>query len=681
MKTLSFYFWLMLAATIFSTSNAVIAQKLPMKFGKIEDPAYFSMKNYANDTTAGALILGDYGESRITLDQKEGFVLEFTRHFRAKIFNKNGYDWATQRVILYHSNSSYEKLYYLKGVVYNFENGKLVESELEKDMIHEEIIDNKHTENKFTLPNVREGSIIEYTYKIRSPFLSIPDWRFQYAIPALWSEYRVSYPEYFVYKKLQKGYLTLDVNEESIKPVKFTILESERSNGFSGTTNSINTYDISYNDNCYRWITNKVPAFREEPYMNALINYVTAMEFELASYNPPRGLAQNFTQTWEKINEELLNDEDFGLQIKRGGFLKDIVQQIKSGSSDPLLQMMAAFNYVRNAMKWDERYRIYITQGLRNAWDKKAGSSADINLMLVALLNETGIQADPVILSTRSNGMIHPAQIMLGQFNYVIAYAKIGEKTYLMDATEKACPYNMLPSRCINGQGRIISEKRQGWIDLNSATRYTYTNVVTASLGADGTITGNMQRIYGNYAALDKRIEIRDKKDRDEYIRSLETANKGLSVSKYELVNIDSTLKQFNENFNVVISDFSMMAGNIISFTPLLYDQWESNPFRLEERKFPVDFVYPRTYKSIITYDIPEGYVLDEKPVDLVLSMPDGKTKFIYKLALNGRKLQISALLDIGKPVYNSDEYSILKEFYNQMVSKQAEKVVLKKQM
>lgn len=658
-------------------SGMIYAQKLPMKYGKVE-PEYFALKSYDKDTTAEALVLGDFGETRVVYDPKEGFIVECSRHFRAKIFKKSGYDWATHSLILYHNSYGQDKLSVLKGTVYNMEEGKVVESELDRKSVFEEIIDNKRVEKKFTLPNVREGSIIEYTYTIRSDFWSIPDWHFQYTIPALWSEYRVSYAEYFEFKKLQKGYLSFDVFEETTKPVNITVLETERTGVYIAQSSS-STYQIKFMDKCFRWIKNDVPAFREEPYMNALINYLTAMEFELAAYNPPAGLSHNYTQTWEKINEELLADEDFGLQLKRGGFLKDVVSQIKSMHSDPVNQMIASFEYVRNSMKWDERNRIYATQGLRSAFDRKSGSAADINLMLVTLLKEMGLQADAVILSTRSNGMIHPAQIMVNQFNYVIAYAKIGENTYLMDATEKVCPHNMLPTRCINGQGRIISENQAGWIDLNSSQRYEYTNIVNTAIKTDGTITGKMQRTFGNYAAMEKRTEVKNSKDNDEYIRSVENNNKGLTVTNYELINLDSLRKSYTENLDVVISNASLVAGNLISFSPMLFDQWITNPFKLEDRKFPVDFTYPRVYKDVITYEIPDGFVLDEKPTDLVIAFPDGKTKFTYRFASNGKVLQVMSTLSIGKSLYNYDEYVLLKEFYSNLVKKQAEKVVLKK--
>jgi hypothetical protein len=413
--------------------------------------------------------------------------------------------------------------------------------------------------------------------------------------------------------------------------------------------------------------------------MNAMSNYLTAIELELASYNPPSGLSRNFTSTWEKINEDLLDDDEFGLQLNKGGIFKDVAPVLKLSGKSPEALMKLSFEHIRNTMKWDGRYRIYVTQGLRNAYDKKAGSSSDINLMLVALMRELGLDADPVILSTRSNGMVHPAQIMLGQFNYVIASAKIGDKTYLLDATEKNCPYTVLPERCINGQGRIISATRPGWIDINPSQKYEFTTVATLGLDTEGLLKGTLQHSYGNYAALDQRIEVTDSKDQNEYIRNLETDNKGLTVVKYELQNLDSLHKPFSENLEVEISDQAQVAGNLIYLSPLLYDQWTSNPLKLDERKFPVDFIYPRIYKSIVFFTLPEGYTLDEKPAEMIIALPDGKAKFSYRIVLEGNRLRVSSVLDISRNLYLFEDYVLLKEFFKKMVDKQAEKIVLKK--
>jgi hypothetical protein len=415
--------------------------------------------------------------------------------------------------------------------------------------------------------------------------------------------------------------------------------------------------------------------------MNAPLNYYSAIELELGWFQPPRGMTKNFTQTWEKINEDLVDDEDFGLALNRSGFLKDVAGEIKSRYQDPGQQVVAAYNYIRESMKWDERSRIYVTTSLRDSFDKKSGSSADINLMLVAILKELGIDSDPVIISTRSNGIIHPAQMMLNQFNYVIASARLGNKSFLMDATSKTCPCNMLPERCINGQGRVISKTRPGWIDLKNSCRYSCTSTITASIDADGSMKGTLQHEYIDIAAIEKRIEISNKKDTEEYIRDLEKRNPGMQITGHEIFNLDSIDKPYSENLEVVITDHANPSVDLITFNPMLLDQWASNPFKPEKREFPVDFIYPRVYKTTSTFTLPEGFKVDEKPGNQTLTAFDGKVKFTFRITVTGDKLQCATLLDIGKPVFNSLEYPDLRSFFNKMVSCQAEKVVLVKSL
>ena len=51
---------------------------------------------------------------------------------------------------------------------------------LDKNDIFSEQEDKNHVLKKFTLPAVQEGSIIEYTYTITSPYtFNMPSWQFQ----------------------------------------------------------------------------------------------------------------------------------------------------------------------------------------------------------------------------------------------------------------------------------------------------------------------------------------------------------------------------------------------------------------------------------------------------------------------------------------------------------------------
>ena len=76
---------------------------------------------------------------------------------------------------------------------------------------------------KFTLPNARQGSIVEVSYRVVSDFLfNFQDWEFQHSIPTRWSEYRAVIPEYFYYERYTQGYVPLTINghETSTGPHK-----------------------------------------------------------------------------------------------------------------------------------------------------------------------------------------------------------------------------------------------------------------------------------------------------------------------------------------------------------------------------------------------------------------------------------------------------------------------------
>ena len=142
-----------------------------MKFGKI-DMAALKMTIYDQDTSASAVVLGDYGKSEIIYNTTKGsFDLIFDRHRRIKILKKDGYDWAEYSVSLYRDNSAKEKITSLKGYSYNLVNGKIEKSKLGKSSIFEEKQSEHRSKKKFTMPNVKVGTVIEYSYRIISDFM------------------------------------------------------------------------------------------------------------------------------------------------------------------------------------------------------------------------------------------------------------------------------------------------------------------------------------------------------------------------------------------------------------------------------------------------------------------------------------------------------------------------------
>jgi hypothetical protein len=657
-------------SVIVMTSFIVEAQKPSMKYGKI-DPACLSMKQYEADTSAGALILGDIGDISYIYDETFGFQVEFVRHVRIKVFNSKGFQTANFKIPYYYSNDLKEKVTRIKATAYNLEAGnKIIETDIDKDNIFTEDVSTKEKSLNFSVPNVKNGTVFEVEYHIVSDIIwEIRTWEFQSTVPALFNELCVSIPDYFYFKTLMKGYLAPTVSDTRIDNRSIFIRNSDGTNK-----------PILFNDNTHKFRFENVPAFKEEPYMNALSNYISSIEFEIASVNLPY-TKKDFTTTWEKISKNLWSDDDFGTQLKRNCPIKDEADLLKTSYTDPKEKMVKAFELIRNSMAFNDRFGIYITKTLRKAWDEKKGKASDINLLLVSLLNEIGIEADPVILSTRAHGILHPAQIMLSKFNYVIAEARIGNEKFLLDATDKKLPYNILPERCLNGKGRRISQisELNDWVTLSVNQQNEKLLYAQTVISPSGNLSGEfslMEKMY--YAvALDKKINAAT--NTDEFITDYESETPGLIISEYTIENLDDRSQPIMMKYKAVYNLSDDSPKDIIYINPCLGAGTDSNPFTTENREFPVDFIIPWSSKIINTMTIPEGYQVAEMPKSAVITLPDQLGSYKYTIAANGNQIQLMSLIDIRASQISAINYPDIREFYSRIVAKNAEMIVLKK--
>jgi hypothetical protein len=227
------------------------------KFGKVS-PQAFEKKVYSLDSSANAVVLSDVGEASIEGNSKGWFSVVTNRHKVVHILNKGAYNEATVEIPLYVSGSDEEKLEEFKAVTYNLENGKLVESKLERSSIFTEKRDKNHILKKFTLSNVKEGSIIEYQYKVSSEFWSQVDpWIFQGDLPTLWSEFVFSVPQFFSYSSVNYGYLRPLVNEKKERNMSFVVRENR-------TASTTENYRFNADVTDHRWVMKDIPQLKQE---------------------------------------------------------------------------------------------------------------------------------------------------------------------------------------------------------------------------------------------------------------------------------------------------------------------------------------------------------------------------------------------------------------------------------
>jgi len=602
------------------------AQKPPMKYGKV-DKADLEMTVYPADSSASAVVLCNYGY----FDSEK---FQFVHQMRIKVLKEEGKSRANFFV------PASEKAT-VKGQTINLENGVPVITKLEKSSIFIEKITTDHYQVRVALPNVKVGSVfdVEFFYN------GLPNyWTFQEIIPVRWSELNIEKNQYVSFRKNQIGYIPFAVSTED------------------------------------RWITKDVPAFKSEPYINNLKNYMSRFDIEVSAIHIAGEYYKEYATTWEAVVNTLNKSKDFGLELKTIHlYLNGIARQISTETNVPEDRLNKAFQLIKN-IKWNHESSIWANNiGLNWSYNKGIGNVSDINLNLILLLQKLDIDAKPVVLCTRENGVLPTYSVSFNKLNYVVVQATIGDKKYLLDATEEYLPVGMLPERTINGRGLLVLEDSFLWIDLNPAKKdksYTFTTLI---LNADGIMKGKWTKINSDYAAMNARKNYKTFNNQDDYLKSIETENKGLSIENYTVTDFDSIQKPVKEDFSVILKNRVTKTNNQLFVKSMPFDDLTENPFKLEERLYPVDFVKPIEKTQLFSLEIPEGYQVDQLPKNIKITLPENTANFQMLYSSTGRIIQVLYKFNINKPVFYITEYKDLKIFFDEVVKKQSEMLIIKK--
>ncbi len=643
----------------FLVTSSLFAQKpAPVKFGDVL-PEIIKMKVYPKDSSAEAVVLYDGGETYFEIMGSNIFITQII-HERIKILKKSALERGSIKIPVVRVNGTIQEfLSDIKGFTYNDNNGSPTKDKLTKDMIFQEKASETVYYTKISMPNIKEGSVIEYSYKKQTPMPisnNPATWYFQQGIPVERSDYKITIPAYFYYRMIMNGYLPLALNENK----------------------DVNISEFNINGLQYHFVVLDAPAFRDESYITTESDYLSKIDFELASVNWPNVLMKDFSLDYANLNKTLLESEDFGQQLKRTGFLKDIASEIKTKHRDSTARMQAAVDYIVKTVKWNGERSIYST-GLRKIHDKKTGDAADINLMLIALLREIGFDANPVILSTRDHGRIHEQYALMRRFNYVVAHIDNNGKDLLIDATDEFLKVGMLPYQCLNHNGWLVHPTFPRLVSLEPTERDVEFEKAEMKIDEEGEMKGQFTKSYSGYSAWGARQTFK-KEGKEKFLEEVKKAKTNWTISQAEYQNNDDISQQMEAKYEVTMTDFVTKAGNMMYLKPMLSEGHTENPFKDTERTYPIDFAMPIDETFMANYEIPAGYSVIEKPQSVSLTLPEGGGRFTHAVTVRENTISVLSRLSFRKAQYAPEEYPFLKEFYDQIVKKHNEQIVLKKQ-
>lgn len=627
-----------------------------MKWGKIpkED---LEMTVYEPYPEADAVVLGDDGF--LTLDltgNKYSTSLEV--HYRVKILKKSAFDRGD--VTITYQTGSGNRLTGLKAQIIS-PSGKVVK--LNKKHIFTEKVTKGLMRKKIAFPNIQEGSILEYKYTKKEVGINqLPVWYFQSDIPVKWSRYRVHTPEFFDYIALLQG-RQLDVS---------TV---ERENGRLQVQGGAITADMVKRD----YVLKNAPPLKQESFITTMLDYMTRVRFQLKGVNFPNQPYQPVLTSWAQVAKDLA-ESDFGKQYLKKNSYKKIAKSAGEAISAEATQeesLDKLYTYVQKNIKWNGRYGFY-PNNIEDTFEKKGGSSADINMLLIALLRNAGIKAYPALISTRGHGKHITTYPIIDQFNHLIVYAIIDDKPVFLDAIHDAYAPGYLPVNSLNKQAWLVLDDSFKWVDINASKASKSTQAIMV-LDSDGKLEGTIKCRRTNYQAFGLRKKFLDKGE-DVFIEEgIQKDFPDADINEYSAKKPEENTTAFQDQIDISIPDYAETNGDFLYINPMLNEAYDENPFKMEKRDYPVEIPYPFSENYIFNMTIPEGYVVESLPKSAAIVVDGKSALFNYTIAEKDNKIQLVLRMSVSKTYFSPENYAPLKQFYDLIVEKQGEQIVLKK--
>lgn len=617
------------------------------------------MAVYAADSSAAAVVL--YKETYVDYDwMREDFQVTYKYKRRIKILKEEGLDYANGEILYIDKKGRSERVMGLEASSYNLNDGKVVRTKMKDENVYTERLSENVVQIKYAVPQVRVGSVVEIEYKIVSDYYYQPrDWYAQEEIPVRLAELTMLIPEFITFNIENHGHSQLSV---SVNPVN--------------TNMSIGSGLMPCAAEERKYVGEYLPAIGGEPYVWCPQDYFAQVNMEFKGYEIPGLLHQTYSGSWEQIDKALFEDADFGGRMKATNPLRAEMNALRVDTLQTVEAKTAAlFALLKSRVRWNGKYALF-GKGFKEVLKDGTGDNADINFMLISMLADAGIESYPVVMSCRDEKALpysHPSIERLSTF--VVAVID-GERIMYVDASSEYGYVDILSPRLMTNRARLMIPGNSQWVSLQQVGSHSMSRKVQAKLGSDGRVEGVMSTYYYGIEAADKREAYFAAKDSADYVKTIGELY-DIEVTSYNNASMGENTSSVRE-----VIGFAKNAdvnGEYIYLNPMLFAHVESSPFISEKRELPVEFPNQYKYTMNVLLDIPQGYVLEDKPESGKITLSDNGASLLYSISQMENKVVLKYVFDISKMIYLPSDYPELKWFWDNVAEKNNAMLVLKK--
>ncbi|MFY7741983.1 MAG: hypothetical protein ACOVQR_05005 [Flavobacterium sp.] len=625
-------------------------------------------KKHHLDTSASAAYLYKKGKVTFEYHRERGFESVHEITYRIKIYKKEGLDYGIHKINSYINRKGLynDRVTIEKAVTYNIVDDKIEKINVKKEGINEDNVGEYVKTTSVVFSNVKVGSIIELKYKVVSDYIhSLRDFDFQDFIPTNYAVFITEIPTNYVYKSVLRGFF---------KPELYNDVFHGGHEFYNG---QFKNASIDFLINSKTFILKDLPKIEKEPFVDNYQNYKSKIENELEKILIQNQDAKQIAETWDDVTKSIYKDKKFGNELLKRNYFEDDLLRIVSDSMSNEVKMKTIQNFVKNRIQWNGYRGIFTKEGVVEAYTKRSGNIAEINMVLITMLNRAGFNANPVLLSTRDNGTAEFPNI--DAFNYLIAHVEDNGKTYLLDASDKYGTLNILPSLCLNGTGRLVQQTGgSSEVLLNPDFISKEITFLQVDLNSDLSYKGKYRSQKDNYLAYDFRRKNGHLKI-DEMQDKLESEFYLLQIANYDLSNKFDYAKPIIENYTFEYKENETTSANKILINPLFFLVNREAVFTKDKRNLPIDFIFPINKKITVSINLPEEFEIESIPSEKKMVLLNNDALYSYKVTIDKNKVLLQINFDLKTYFYTPDEYAEIQNFFIEIFNKEKEHIFLKR--
>lgn len=596
------------------------------KFGKISDEEW-RITAPSEYPEANAVIIFEHAEINVDLES-----IDIRHHTRIKILTQPGVDEVGEHTIVYFSKL--DKIKNLKAHTITPDGKKHKVQKSAK--FHKK--SGGYTYLTFAFPALEPGCIIEFKYQhLSKRYSRLQPWYFQNNIYTMESSVSLTLAAGFVYDYSNHNMPAID---------RRPVIEERRT-----VMGKLRTFT---------WKLNNLPPIKNEPYMSAEDDYRSSLRFLIHTYDS-RYSHIKFQKTWPEVGGNM--EEFFHEYLNKRKEIKKLAAQITDGITDPKKKSTALYEYVINNYKssYDYMNRWFENEKVETLLREGVGAPEEKNVLLAALHNAAGLQAWPVLISTRDNAKFNPRQADTRGFNYLIVYVQLGEEWTYLDASNSHAPYGLLPARCLTDGGLLVDGEKSELVNIATTPVRSYRSDVTRMyIDSAGAVTCSTQCTLSGYYAAEF-AQMFEKSTPEAFLKKHFMGRLGINWNLGEFDCALDTMKRFIVNADFTSDELVERLDNHLIIHPVSFE-YRDNPFKSEHRFFPVDFNRTFTYHNIVEIFVADSVVEYILPKDFTSAIRGAK--LVRQSVVQDSSVIIAVRLDITDPQFPPSRYNELRSFF-----------------